>query len=331
MDRKCTSCGTTDTPKWRCGMTLCNACGLRTCKRIPGHRDDNGMHAQGLGWQGLTPSRLGPYTCFPVYCVACTDRPSAMALPRTSDVLNEHQLQQRPSLTAGAREQHGAEDSIATQSDVAVQPFAELAVQIAKVERKVAKAQLVVEPRQLACDDAQSGADNEQHSMQGMAMGTGMTPGMIPSQMAMCTHASMPDVAALQMPLHTVMPMQSDLRMIGVGMNNVGTDNVGIGNLHTGYQMSSHQSNTSWNGGMYSTVPGGMGSSMDGYMNFMQQRLISQTSGNGNNMMMGRMMPSHMPSSAGMASFAHPFVSQSQHTPQMATAMLTMLPMRQWM
>ena len=25
----CHSCGATETPKWRCGMTLCNACGLR--------------------------------------------------------------------------------------------------------------------------------------------------------------------------------------------------------------------------------------------------------------------------------------------------------------
>jgi len=31
--RKCLSCGTSETPKWRCGMTLCNACGLRTAKR----------------------------------------------------------------------------------------------------------------------------------------------------------------------------------------------------------------------------------------------------------------------------------------------------------
>jgi len=30
--RVCTACGTSQTPKWRCGMTLCNACGLRTSK-----------------------------------------------------------------------------------------------------------------------------------------------------------------------------------------------------------------------------------------------------------------------------------------------------------
>mmetsp|Transcript_25430 Transcript_25430/g.54945 ORF Transcript_25430/g.54945 Transcript_25430/m.54945 type:complete len:616 (-) Transcript_25430:477-2324(-) len=31
--RRCITCGTTQTPKWRCGMTLCNACGLRNIKR----------------------------------------------------------------------------------------------------------------------------------------------------------------------------------------------------------------------------------------------------------------------------------------------------------
>ena len=32
-ERRCLSCGTSETPKWRCGMTMCNACGLRTAKR----------------------------------------------------------------------------------------------------------------------------------------------------------------------------------------------------------------------------------------------------------------------------------------------------------
>ena len=30
--RRCLGCGITDTPKWRCGSTLCNACGLRSAK-----------------------------------------------------------------------------------------------------------------------------------------------------------------------------------------------------------------------------------------------------------------------------------------------------------
>mmetsp|Transcript_29178 Transcript_29178/g.56357 ORF Transcript_29178/g.56357 Transcript_29178/m.56357 type:complete len:636 (-) Transcript_29178:1292-3199(-) len=36
--RRCRDCGTTNTPKWRCGMTLCNACGLRNVKRNGGPR-----------------------------------------------------------------------------------------------------------------------------------------------------------------------------------------------------------------------------------------------------------------------------------------------------
>ena len=31
--RQCIICGTTSTPKWRCGMTLCNACGKRYKER----------------------------------------------------------------------------------------------------------------------------------------------------------------------------------------------------------------------------------------------------------------------------------------------------------
>jgi len=41
--RQCEACGTTDTPKWRCGMTLCNACGLRSAKR-PGRITSGFMH-----------------------------------------------------------------------------------------------------------------------------------------------------------------------------------------------------------------------------------------------------------------------------------------------
>ena len=38
-ERRCHSCGATETPKWRCGMTLCNACGLRNAKRSPRTRN----------------------------------------------------------------------------------------------------------------------------------------------------------------------------------------------------------------------------------------------------------------------------------------------------
>ena len=31
--RRCLSCGTSETPKWRCRMTMCNACGLRMANR----------------------------------------------------------------------------------------------------------------------------------------------------------------------------------------------------------------------------------------------------------------------------------------------------------
>jgi len=38
---RCLSCGATDTPKWRCGMTLCNACGLRQAKKLAGMEGGN--------------------------------------------------------------------------------------------------------------------------------------------------------------------------------------------------------------------------------------------------------------------------------------------------
>jgi len=38
-ERRCIVCGTRDTPKWRAGNQLCNACGLRSAKQAPtGHR-----------------------------------------------------------------------------------------------------------------------------------------------------------------------------------------------------------------------------------------------------------------------------------------------------
>eukprot|EP00325_Prymnesiales_sp_UTEX-LB-985_P011801 CAMPEP_0174754618 /NCGR_PEP_ID=MMETSP1094-20130205/105828_1 /TAXON_ID=156173 /ORGANISM="Chrysochromulina brevifilum, Strain UTEX LB 985" /LENGTH=598 /DNA_ID=CAMNT_0015960495 /DNA_START=86 /DNA_END=1882 /DNA_ORIENTATION=+ len=38
----CIACGVTETPKWRCGMTLCNACGLRNAKHVEHGGNDPG-------------------------------------------------------------------------------------------------------------------------------------------------------------------------------------------------------------------------------------------------------------------------------------------------
>jgi len=44
VGRRCAACGTTETPKWRCAMTLCNACGLLSAKRARRY----GMEADGI-------------------------------------------------------------------------------------------------------------------------------------------------------------------------------------------------------------------------------------------------------------------------------------------
>mmetsp|Transcript_60473 Transcript_60473/g.107149 ORF Transcript_60473/g.107149 Transcript_60473/m.107149 type:complete len:225 (+) Transcript_60473:117-791(+) len=51
--RMCTSCGTTTTPKWRCGMTLCNACGLRNAKKA--QQNSRPMMINRVGIPGLSP------------------------------------------------------------------------------------------------------------------------------------------------------------------------------------------------------------------------------------------------------------------------------------
>lgn len=80
VQRHCLSCGTTQTPKWRCAMTLCNACGLRNAKRWNGTRALAGqamqeMHAAAmqqmmpLGGVAMVPAmqmqggphRMNPY------------------------------------------------------------------------------------------------------------------------------------------------------------------------------------------------------------------------------------------------------------------------------
>lgn len=42
-ERQCTSCGTTETPKWRnaVGLTLCNKCGLRSAKHTGSHNPND--------------------------------------------------------------------------------------------------------------------------------------------------------------------------------------------------------------------------------------------------------------------------------------------------
>lgn len=55
--RRCESCGTTETPKWRSGTTLCNACGLREAKKMRCSASTT-QHAFGLAHPGAA-------YCFP--------------------------------------------------------------------------------------------------------------------------------------------------------------------------------------------------------------------------------------------------------------------------
>jgi len=57
-NRQCQQCGTSTTPKWRCGMTLCNACGLRTAKRWNGGARQQQYAASALARYGLPPPGL---------------------------------------------------------------------------------------------------------------------------------------------------------------------------------------------------------------------------------------------------------------------------------
>ena len=170
------------------------------------------------------------------------------------------------------------------------------------------------------------------HPMQGMAMSPGMTQGMMPSQ---CMPSQcLPDGGTTQMSMQASMPMG------GMGMRNVGM----------ACQMSSQQSSAGWNRCVNGVMSGGMGGVMNGQMSFMssqrpQQRLVGHTAGN-DTPMMGCMMPSQMPNGSGMASngivmrpstvgsfagSANGVVMPSQQMPHMATAMVTMMPMRPWM
>jgi len=42
--RRCLVCGTAESPKWRCSMTLCNACGLRKAKQVRQCSPAVGLH-----------------------------------------------------------------------------------------------------------------------------------------------------------------------------------------------------------------------------------------------------------------------------------------------
>lgn len=59
--RQCRNCGTTTTPKWRCGMTLCNACGLRSIKRQTTSRNLAALRQQEKEVQ-IVPSQVGGAT-----------------------------------------------------------------------------------------------------------------------------------------------------------------------------------------------------------------------------------------------------------------------------
>jgi len=77
MIRACTACGTTDTPKWRCGMTLCNACGLRTAKEaFAGTAETGPMPGSHPPFVYRRPSSPGQTTND---AVAATSKKSSMA------------------------------------------------------------------------------------------------------------------------------------------------------------------------------------------------------------------------------------------------------------
>lgn len=78
--RQCSVCGTTETPKWRCNMTLCNACGLRSAKRMPQAMLQAMPDAisHGGGYSGETMQCSGYY---PPQGFAPTSKPKAAVQP----------------------------------------------------------------------------------------------------------------------------------------------------------------------------------------------------------------------------------------------------------
>lgn len=101
--RKCCSCGTTTTPKWRCGMTLCNACGLRCIKRqatntrnlaaLRQQEMEAGLMSRQAG--GNAPKRAAepspdaapispPFAAAPAQCIAPAQAPLSSTMPSLS-------------------------------------------------------------------------------------------------------------------------------------------------------------------------------------------------------------------------------------------------------
>lgn len=101
--KRCLSCQTTTTPKWRCGMTLCNACGLRCIKRqatntrnlaaLRQQEMEAGLMSRQAG--GNAPKRAAepspdaaptspPFAAAPAQCIAPAQAPLSSTMPSLS-------------------------------------------------------------------------------------------------------------------------------------------------------------------------------------------------------------------------------------------------------
>jgi hypothetical protein len=100
-NRQCAACGTTQTPKWRCGMTLCNACGLRNAKRRcsssgparpkaappPQHQHQPQQHSQ----PAPSYTHSHPQVAMPVQAIP---HPQLAAMPQPAQQLHQPALPQ---------------------------------------------------------------------------------------------------------------------------------------------------------------------------------------------------------------------------------------------
>jgi hypothetical protein len=59
----CHSCGATETPKWRCGMTLCNACGLRASESRKSKHNRSTHVLPNASMMGMQVQVAMPGTC----------------------------------------------------------------------------------------------------------------------------------------------------------------------------------------------------------------------------------------------------------------------------